>query len=133
MCLYCIELYSIEEEDPVDSGKAGEYEGEDIETVPVKLQLILGRDEGQLWIGGRYGRFCWNRLGNLLRIIKSMHCVYRTSNKCFFTLNYQITRLYTVMVITIVLITDIPDDKEVNECQEDHQKAAKDPDLQGCY
>ena len=62
-----------------------------------------------------------------------MNSMYRTSNKYFFTLNYQFTRLNIVMVITFVLITNIPDDKEVNDCKENHQKAAEDPDLQGCY
>ena len=37
------------------------------------------------------------------------------------------------MGITLVLITDIPDDKEVNHGKEDQQKATKNPDLQGCY
>ena len=68
-----------------------------------------------------------------MRIIKSMNSVYRTSNKYFFTFNYQITRLNIVMGITLVFITDILDDKEVNHGKEDQQKATKNPDLQGCY
>ena len=62
-----------------------------------------------------------------------MNSVYRTSDKYFFTFNYQITRLNIVMGITLVLITDVPDDKEVNHGKENQQKAAKNPDLQGCY
>ena len=54
------ELNSIKEENPVDGGKAGEYEGEDEEAVPVKLQWVLGGNEGQLGEGGWYGRFSCN-------------------------------------------------------------------------